>query len=63
MTETIYYVRYFKNGYLSHLASGPFLDLSDADESAKRLDAQGYRGIFRVVEHQIEVTKSDIYEE
>ena len=63
MTETIYYVRYFKNGYLSHLASGPFLDLSDADESAKRLDAEGHLGVYRVVEHQIEVTKSDIYEE
>ena len=63
MKATVYYVAYFKNGFLSHLESGPFVDLGDAEDSAKRLDAQGYRGIFRVVEHQIEVTKSDIYEE
>ena len=63
MKATVYYVGYFKNGFLSHLESGPFVDSDDAEDSAKRLDAQGYRGIFRVVEHHIEVTKSDIYEE
>ena len=61
MTATIYYVGYFRNGHLSYLESGPFMNLDDAEDSAKRLDAQGHRGIYRVVEHQIEVTKSDIY--
>ena len=63
MKATVYYVGYFKNGYLSYLESGPFVNLDDAEDSAKGLDAQGHLGLYRVVEHQIEVTKSDIYEE
>ena len=63
MKATVYYVAYFKGGHFCHLEAGPFVDSDDAEDSAKRLDSQGYRGIFRVVEHQIEVTKSDIYEE
>lgn len=49
MKATVYYVAYFKGGHFCHLEAGPFVDSDDAEDSAKRLDAQGYRGIFRVV--------------